>query len=152
MSGAGYESAGEVGTGEELEPTIPDARSVTPPHALFLDPAVMDFTVDADGLYQSVHPVDHRVLMALGVARGSVSVSPAVGATLRDIAIADKATMTADAVRRVTTALANLIAAKDIELGTVDCYASAPSRVYILVEWRNLRAPDEDQNRSVTLS
>jgi hypothetical protein len=131
---------------------IPAARSVVPPHALFLDPAVMDFTMDSDGLYQSVHPTDHLVLMALGVAQGSVVVVPELGATIRDIRISSRVLMTADAEQRVRAALSNLISANDIELVSVDCYASAANRVYLEVKWRNLRAPDEDQNRSVTLS
>lgn len=152
MSGTGYEGAGEIGAGVELTVDIPAARNVAPPHALFLDPAVMDFTIDSDGHYQSVHPVDHLVLMGLAVVKGSILGSPNVGATIRDVQIADRAAMTADADRRVREALAALIDAKDIELVLVECYASAASRVHIKVVWRNLRAPDEDQSRSVTLT
>lgn len=147
--GAGSSLAGGVPAGFDPAGDVGSPRAVVPPQALFLDLATMDFTTDAAGLYQEVHPVDHKVLLALGLGLGSVPSSTALGSTLRDLRIGSRAQMTADATRIVKTALADLIAAGDVILVSVVAYASAPNRAHVEITYQNTRAPDADRNRTV---
>ena len=149
MSGkAGYAAAGDGGAGFGPDVTAPTARDVTPPHALFFDPALMDFPTDADGHYESVHPVDAKVELALALAFGSSASAPAVGSTLRDLRIASRAKMSADARQIVDVALASLIAAGDVRVVSVVAYAANGWRAHVEVTYQNLRAPDADRNRT----
>jgi hypothetical protein len=150
--GSGSSGAGDEGAGAEAGPTVPVARSVVPPHALFFDPALMDFPLDEAGLYQSVHPDHHAVLLALGLSAGTVSSSPLLGSTLRDIQIGSRAAMTADATERVRAALRALLDAGRAQLVSVVAYAKSASRAHVDVVFRLPRAPDPTLNRSVTLS
>lgn len=148
-TGAGSSLAGAVPAGFDPPGTVGAARSVVPPHALYLDAGSMDFPVDEDGHYQSVHPIDHQVEMRLVPATGSVPSDPSVGATLRDIAIGSRAQMTAEATRIVNTRLADLIANGDVVILSVVAYASAPNRAHVEISYQNRRAIDADRTRTV---
>lgn len=150
--GAGSSAAGDEGAGIEAGPTVPDARDVTPPHALFFDPALMDFPLDEDGFYQSVHPDHHAVLLALGLAAGSAPAAPTVGSTLREIAIGTRDAMTRDATERVRAALQSLLDAGRVQLVSVVAYAKGAGRAHVDVVFRLPHAPDPDLNRTATLS
>lgn len=153
MSGeAGF---GEAGVGEAgIDPVDAtfSADALTPPQALFFDPALMDFPKDGDGRYVEVHPVDQKVELALALAFGSAPSAPGVGGTLRDIKIASRAEMTQDATQRVNVALASLIARGDVVVVSVVAYAVNAWRVHVDVTYQNTRAPDAARNRTTTLS
>jgi hypothetical protein len=150
---SGFAGLGEAGDGEagvDDTATI-TARDVSPPHALFLDPAVMDFTADEEGHYQSVHPVDQKVELALAVAFGSVASASTVGGKLRELKIGSRAQMTTDATEIAREALAALIAAGDIILASVVAYAKSASRARVEITYQNTRAPDADRFRTSTV-
>lgn len=147
--GAGSTGAGIVAAGFDPAGTVGAARDVTLPHALFLDPATMDFGVDADGHYGSVHPVDHWVLMQLGLASGGTPAAPAIGNALRDIKIGTREQMSADARRIVLDVLADRIATGDVVVVSVVAWASAANRARVEITYQNTRAPDADRNRTV---
>jgi len=147
--GAGSTPAGLVPAGFDPAGTVGAARDVTLPHALFLDPATMDFAVDADGRYESVHPVDHWVLMQLALASGGTPAAPSVGTTLRDIQIGTREQMTIEARRIVANALAERVATGDVILVSVVAWAKTPSRAHVEITYQNTRAPDADRNRTV---
>lgn len=153
MSGkAGYAAAGDGGAGLGPDVDTQVARDVSPPHGLFFDPALMDFPIDADGHYESVHPVDAKVELALSLAFGSSPSAPAVGSTLRDIRIGSRAQMSADARQIVDTALALLIAAGDVRVASVVAYAANGWRARVEVTYQNLRAPDPDKSRTAVVN
>lgn len=150
--GAGSSSAGDEGAGIEAGPTVPAARAVVPPHALFFDPALADFPLDSAGIYQSVHPDHHAVLLALGLSAGSVSASPAVGNTLRDIQIGTREAMTRDAYERARAALRALTDAGRVKLVSVAAFAKSDSRANVTVVFSLPRAPDPALNFTATVS
>jgi hypothetical protein len=147
---AGFGEAGDGEAGVDDTATL-TARAVTPPHALFLDPAVMDFTADADGHYQSVHPVDHKVELALAVAFGSVASVETIGSGLRNLRIGTREQMTTEATQIARTALAPLLAAGDVVLASVVAYAANAWRAHVEITYQNTRAPDADRYRTSTL-
>lgn len=148
MSGfAGFDDAGAGEAGLD-DGTAPTARAVTPPHALFLDPAVMDFTADAEGHYQSVHPVDQKVEIGLAVAFGSVASAEGVGSSLRNLRLGTREQMTAEATTIARTALATLLAAGDVILVSVVAYPVNAWRARVEITYQNTRAPDSDRFRT----
>jgi hypothetical protein len=146
---------GEAGAGEAgIDPLSADISppAARPPHALFFDPAIMDFPKDDAGRYVEIHPVDQKVELQLALALGSSASAPGVGGTLREIQIASREAMTDDATQRVNVALADLIAAGDVILVSVVAYASNPWRAHIEVVYKNRRAPDRDRNRTSVIN
>jgi len=148
-TGAGSTPAGEVQAGYDPANTVPNPRSVTLPQALYLDAATMDFLPDENGHYQEVHPVDHWVAMQLVLAFGAAPSAPAVGTTLRELAIGPREQMTADATRIVQAALADRVTTGDVRLVSVVAYAKNAWRAHVEITYQNLRAPDADRNRVV---
>lgn len=152
MSGfAGSDLAGDDEAGFGAGDPSMTPRAVVPPHALFLDPVVMDFTT-VDGLYQEVHPVDHQVEMRLAVALGSSPSAPETGSGLRSLKLGSRKQMTIDAHSIVDTALASLIANGDVRIASVTAYAANAWRAHVDVVYYNLRAPDADRSRSVVVN
>lgn len=124
------------------------------PRALAINLVTRDATVGENGQYEDTHPVDHRVQLALGVKLGSIPSSKTVGGSLWDLPIGDTDTMTADADRRVRSALTDLIVAGDVEVVSVTAWASLSYRAKVRVVYENKRLPSPDaidRQRALTL-
>jgi hypothetical protein len=77
---------------------------------------------------------------------------PGVGGTVLDVPIDDSTVMTAEADRRVRSALADLISAGDVSVESVNAWADPSYRAHLEVVYRNLRLPTEDaQNQVLSL-
>jgi hypothetical protein len=131
---------GPAGIDPPAAPTPP--RSVVPPHALLFDGATRDVPLDDQGHYEGVHPVDHRVALALFIALGSIPSGPDVGNTLGDVLIQDPDPLQQDVQTRVQAALQDDIDAQNIDLVEVDASAGPRWRLSVRVVYRNLRLPD----------
>ena len=142
--GLGEYELGSAPWGFDPPETAPPPRTVLPPQALYFDGKTADFPLDEEGHYVEVHPVDHRVEIALFTTFTKVPVAPDVGSTVASIPIQDDAAMTADADARVRTALRDLIAAGDIELVSVKAWAHPRWRAHVEVVYKNLQLPDQD--------
>lgn len=143
--GAGDDGAGEDGgAGYDSVADVPAARAVVPPHALYLDASVMDFPLDSDGRYVSVHPVDHLAEMLLIPELKTITAAPGQGSPWTDLEIADEATMTARATEIVMARWRDLIARGDITRVTVRSYAKDGGRAYVRVSYVNERDPLKD--------
>lgn len=134
-----------------------DPASITPAtatvggRASLFDPFARDIPIDpVTGLYAECHPVDSQVLLALGVRRGKVLSVPGVGGTVLDLPIADSTTMTAEARRRTEADLADLIAAGDVSVESVNAWADPSYRAHVEIVYRNLRLPSQDAENQVT--
>lgn len=112
--------------------------------ALLFDPSSHDILVDDQGHYLETHPVDSRVMINLGLEFGIVASANTIGSLLDSLPIDDAEPMTAEALRRVTLALADMIAAGDVALVLVNAWASPSSRAHIEIVYQNLRLPAAD--------
>lgn len=148
---AGFSPAGYVPAGFSPGVVPEPLPAGTPPHALYLDPSVMDFPRGDDGRYLSVHPVDQKVELRLLVQQGSIRSAPTLGSTLRDIAIGTREAMTRAARVIVDAALSDLVSAGEVEVVSVVAFASAPNRARVEVQYRNLLLPDARDNRTVVV-
>ena len=145
MSGAGsLPAGGGAGAGIDQDPTVPAARNVRPPHALYLDASVMDFPLDENGRYVEVHPVDHLAEMLLIPERGSMAAAPEQGSPWLSLEIDTEAVMTQRATEIVQARWAALISRGDIGQITVRAHASAAGRARVYVQYVNNRDPKKD--------
>jgi hypothetical protein len=123
-----------------LDP-LPDplpARDVSPPVALRFDGATQDFPLDANGRYLSIHPVDQQVALALLIGLGTLPSVPTVGAAFRQITRITNATET-QAANMARAALAKLVAAKEVQIVTIDVEVRLPQgSTSIAVTYLNL--------------
>ena len=130
--------------GQESDDVPPPPRRVKPPAAVWFDPRRRDFPRDpATGLFVEVHPIDHKVELAIFVALGKIPVSPSTGSTIAQLAIGDDATMTSDALQRIRAALQDMITAGDVNLiSVVATSGPTPGRAKVTVTYQNLRTPN----------
>lgn len=150
MSGAGFDGAGQSGAGNEQAPTIPAARNVRPPHALYLDLSTMDFPMDDDGRYIEVHPVDHEVFMAIGPEQGSIMAAPNQGLPWQSMPYDSEAVMQRRADEMVRSKLAAILSRGDITDLSVTLRSRIVGRGRVLVRYKNTRIPQEhDPYRTV---
>jgi hypothetical protein len=136
--GAGWYAAGYGPAG--YDPVIPpDApRVVRAPDALRLDGPTKDYLLDDNGFYQSVHPVDQRVALALLVSRGAIAAAPELGNQLRTIRRVSKNVAIALAKSFVRDALNDLVTDKSIEINDVQIDADVPGRLFVQVMYTNV--------------
>lgn len=113
-----------------------------PPIALAFDPMTRDIPMDTNGRYGELHPVDHRMALAIFVSLGKLRASPDMGGTVDQVAIDDDVKMQADAERRVRAAAKDLISNGDIRLVSVQSYAQPRWRANVKVVYMNLRQPN----------
>ncbi len=150
MSGAGFDGAGQSGAGNEQAPTIPAARNVRPPHALYLDLSTMDFPMDENGRYIEIHPVDHAVFMAIGPEQGSIMAMPGQGLAWQSMPYESEAVMQRRANEMVRAKLAELLSRGDIADLTVTLRSNVVGRGRVLVRYKNTRIPEiNDPYRTV---
>ena len=143
---------GDAPVGWDLPGPLPPPRNVTPPPALFFDPAIRDVQVLANGQYRGQHPIDHTVTLRLFMVLGKIPVAPDTGSTVRSLAIDTDARMTADADARVRLVLADLLANGDVQLVSVVASAGRTGFARVRVSWINLRLPKGQQPaQSVTV-
>lgn len=136
--GAGDLPAGDdlAGDGFELEVSRP--RNVSPPAAILYDGASRDFPIDATGLPVEEHPTDQKVSLALIVVQGTVAGSSTLGSKLRNKRLINSETIRTEVAYIVNTALASLVAAKEIVIVRIDVDLGAPDRVLVRVVYENL--------------
>jgi hypothetical protein len=133
---------------------VADVSSEPPidvPDALMFDGAQHDVPIDSEtGLYKGLHWVDHQVALNMSVQLGSIPNAPDVGQTFHLIRIADEATMTRDADARIRTALATLLARRDISIVSVRSYSPVRNRVRVELTYMNNRLPMGAEGRRPT--
>lgn len=122
---------------------IPVQTGAPPPRSPFAAPcydlASRQVLQNADGSFQSIHPVDLKARLALGVLLGTISSAPTVGCDWS----APRQTSTApkELENDVNVALASLIQNGDVKLVAVSIDQSVPGRTLRLVDYLNLRLP-----------
>ena len=114
------------------------------PTELLYDPASHDIPLDAAGNYLQTHRVDSEAMLAIGLPLGVVSSAPGIGSLLWSLPIDDAIPMTAEALRRVTLAWSDLIAAGDLAIVLVNAWATPSYRAHIEIVYQNLRLPSAD--------
>ena len=143
---AGEYGAGEGDAGEDPVADATAARDESPGRALYLDGASKAFAFSASEptRLERLHPVEHRVGMALMVRLGRIASAPTVGNTLHEIpATLTGAALTAEADRRVRLALSAPLAAGDVELRGVTAERARSGRLRVKVRFYNVRAARE---------
>lgn len=152
--GAGSFPAGEGFAGFDPGYTPPAAPlALRTPVAIEYDPATRTYVVQAsDGTLVEIHPIDQQVAILLTIEDGSVPSTTGTGARFRKlVARADPANIPGIALNEAKRVLADLITSGDIELVSVTTDTSVPGRVYIYVEYKNLRLASAP-NRTVTVA
>jgi hypothetical protein len=143
---------GDAPAGWDLGGPAPPARNVTPPPALFFDPAIRDVQVLPDGQYHGQHPIDHTVVIRLFMELGKIPVAPDTGSTVRSLPIDADDRMTADADARVRAVLGDLTARGDVQLISVVASSGRTGFARVRVTWVNLRLPrGQAPEQSVTV-
>lgn len=144
---------GDGGFGEEGFGMSPEdelvARVVPKFQALEIDLAARDVPVDDNGFYQSIHPVDHKVLLNLLTELGAVPADPTIGTTLFQVPFDNDERMTADGSRRVRSALNQMVLDEDITIDNVQLLSgsSVSGRLIFEIEYQNLRLPEGERLR-----
>ncbi len=141
--GAGFygAGAGPAGYGPVLEPTAP--RAVTPPRSLLFQLNGFDFPLDANGLYQDVHPTDQWVALQVGTILGSIATSPTVGSALRSITHVGAPSTQREAEDAIRRALAPKINAGLVKIDAIDYEALPYGGFKIALKYQNLEAQAE---------
>lgn len=135
--GAGGFAAGRgpAGFAPILAPSV--KLATTPPRATNYDPVTKTFT-STNGYYDSIHPVDQAVAIALLFPKGSLKSAPDVGHTFQQLGRNSGVRLVADAEDRARLALKKLVDAGSISIGNVDVDASIRGQVKIAVTYTNL--------------
>ena len=136
--GAGDLPAGDDLAGDGFELVVSRPRNVSPPAAILYDGASRDFPLDADGRPIEEHPTDQKVGLALIVVQGTVAGSSTLGSKLRNKRYINDTTIRTEITYIVNTALASLVAAKEIAIARVDVDVGESSRVLVRVVYENL--------------
>lgn len=141
--GAGDYGAGLGGAG--FDPVLPASSPITdaaPPLAVYFDLATKTYLSNADGTLKGMHPVDQRVVLALGIEAGSLTGVPSQGHRFRSrLSRVPPATIPRIALDETRLALKNLLLAKDILLLAVETDTTVRGRVLIAVTYVNMRDP-----------
>lgn len=127
---------GPAGLDPFNEPSV--TRNVRPPAALRFDLRTRDFITDANGLYVSIHPVDQKVGLALGLIAGTIASDPTLGNKVRTMKYAGGPSVVSTVRDFVQQALSNLLAAKEIELVAVKVDPPLNGSIVYAVEYVNL--------------
>lgn len=139
-------SAGEYGGGvgpAGLDP-LPDATTPppgAPPVALLFDGATKDFPLDDDGLYRSVGTGAQKVELALLRQFGKMPIATTQGLDLSGVVPVAGAQLTVDVEARVRAAVAQPLAALEIELLSITGTSPVRGGIKIYVRFRDLTDP-----------
>lgn len=106
---------------------------------MLFDGASGDYPLDADGRYQSLHPVTQRIVLKLLVKLGSIASAKTTGAAFRNIVRGTPAQRESQAKQIVNDTLKADIAAGDIALVRIDVDTSNRSATLTAVYFVNLR-------------
>lgn len=139
--GAGDFPAGVGPAGFDPVAFVSPALQFTPPLAALFDlgTRTFPFMTDGSGRLQSVHPVDQQVNLALGLIEGTVTSVKDLGASFARLQRASLADLQKEGALMANRALARLISNNDIEVREVTATRPIPGRVYIAVNYVNLR-------------
>lgn len=100
MSAGDFEAgAGVAGLDPVSAPSAP--RNVRPPLALWFQGLTRDFPLRDDGQYQSTHPVDQEVELAMEISRGKVPALPTLGTDFTNLPLSNPQLLQAEVERRV---------------------------------------------------
>jgi len=103
-------------------PPSPQAGVGAPPTALKFDLTLRQWVFNANGTLASVHPVDQRVVLALGFALGKIPAAPGIGNTLRSIPRVVPATIEAQVDSAVHAALDDMVTSGEITINEIDVW------------------------------
>lgn len=137
--GAGAHPAGLGPAGANPFAEAPLPRNVSLPTAILFDGQSGDYLLDANGRYQSLHPVSQRVALKLLVKFGAIASSPKTGAAFSVIKRGTPAQREAQARQIVNDTLKADIAAGDIRLVRTDVDTSNRYATLVAVYFVNLR-------------
>ena len=140
MAGLGLFPVGSTpfGAGTPVEATAPP--TAIPELANFLDPRTGDYVVQADGSYQRMPVVRHRVLMLVKTELGSAAPEPDIGLRLpqkMDQSFEQRAR------QAVTRALAP-ISSEDMHIDGIPVERSGMGRADITIEFTDLTTGESD--------
>jgi hypothetical protein len=141
--------AGEFPAGAGLagsDPVNPASASIfgrAPARALTFDLLTRRFLFNSDGSATDTHPVDQKVVLALGVELGALLAAPTIGNRLRArLSRVAPQKIAAIALDEVRVTLKRLLDANDIALLSVDVDGeTVRGRVTIAIAYVNLRDP-----------
>lgn len=139
--GAGSYPAGLGPAG--LDP-LPDAtvpREGLPPVALLFDGATKDFPLDADGFYRSVGIGAQKVELALIRVFGKMPIAANEGLDLTGVVPAPGEKLSMDGENRVRAALAQPLAAGEIEILSITTTSPVRGGIKIVVQFKDLTDP-----------
>lgn len=147
---AGDYDAGEDGAGDDLAGPAASAARVAPA-ALLLDVSTRRHVLQADGTFQSLHPVDAAVINALFIARGKLRLVPNMGVRFREIRSPHDPRAQFIAADMVREALADEIRAGLVTIVQVRVEARSANAMEIAVDYFNERLlPREQQTRTTS--
>lgn len=135
--GAGGYKAGLGGAGFAPVASLSDKLVVDAPRAVNYDPQIKSFT-STNGYYDSIHPVDQAVDLALTIPLGSIKSSPTTGNTFHLIGRQSGVRLAKDAEDRARMALKRITDAGQIQILAIDVDTSVISQVKIQVTYQNL--------------
>jgi len=103
------------------------------------DLGTKQITQNSDGTFQSIHAVDLRMRMALGIVLGSIPSAPEVGCAKGPARQTQQSK--AEHVAVMTTAVASIVANGDVKILGFRVDQSVPGRTVRYCEYVNLRLP-----------
>lgn len=109
-----------------------------PPAALGFDGQTKDFMLDARGRYVGEHPVDAKVFLIVRTALRSMRSAPMTGQTLTEMQYIEPLTIQSLTENKLTTALAAVVAAGEIQIHSIDVDTSVPGRLAARLNYTNL--------------
>lgn len=145
MGGAGHSPAGHAPAGADPVVSSGPPRAVTYPRAIQFLAQQRGFPTDAAGRYIDVHPVDQRVAMKLTFELGKLGSNPEFGHKLRQIRYTTATTVPAEVKDAVNLALADELAAKEIQILDIASETPTKSSLAVAVSYVNLITQEEQR-------
>jgi hypothetical protein len=144
MSAGDYEAgAGLAGLDPLPEGSPP--RNVRPPHALWFQGLTRDFPLRDGGQYQSTHPIDQEVELAMEVAVGKIPALPSIGLDLAALPLANADLLQAEVERRVNAGrVGALVSAGSIRVVELVARRTTRNGVGVRLQYVNLQDPSGD--------
>ena len=138
--GMGLTPLGLGANAGQFFPQVVAQRTTTYPQAMQFDPGLRQFVQNADGSMASIHPVDQKVALALGIENGSIPSATSQGHKIRQLLNRlDPSKRPQVATQEVRRVLADMITAGDVILVLVAVDASRGDSTRVNVTYVNTR-------------
>jgi phage gp46-like protein len=149
--GAGGYAAGKGPAGFAPVAEISLKLAVDAPRAVNYDPQIKSFT-STNGYYDSIHPVDQAVDLALTIPLGSIKSSPTTGNTLHLVGRNSGVRLAKDAEDRARLALKRLTDAGEINILFVDTDTTVRGQLKVAVTYQNLVTMAKPRTKTTNVS